>query len=275
MPLKKYSPTTPSRRFATVSTFEEITGSKPQRRLTQSLKKKAGRNSSGRITVRHRGGGHKRRYRVIDFRRDKHGISANVATIEYDPNRAANIALLNYADGEKRYILAPAGLKVGMTVESGPDAEPSVGNCLPLARIPLSSWIHNIELQPGRGGSLARSAGNYAQLMAREGNYANIKLPSGEVRKVHVRCMATLGSVSNSDSGKVYLGKAGRKRWMGIRPTVRGVSMNPVDHPMGGGEGRSSGGGHPQSPWGRLAKGGQSRAGRKPSNKFILKRRNK
>ncbi len=275
MPLKKYSPTTPSRRFATVSTFEEITSSKPERRLTKPLKKNAGRNSSGRITVRHRGGGHKRRYRVIDFRRNKYAIPAKVATIEYDPNRTANIALLHYADGEKRYILAPAGLTVGMRVMSGPESEPSVGNCLPLSRIPLSTSIHNIEITPGRGGALVRSAGNAAQLMAREGDYANVKLPSGEIRRIHVKCMATVGVVGNSDAGNVYLGKAGRKRWMGIRPTVRGVAMNPVDHPMGGGEGRTSGGGHPVSPWGKLSKGGKTRSKRKPSNKFIVKRRSK
>lgn len=273
MPLKTYNPRSPSRRFMTVSTFEELTTDKPERSLTESKKQNAGRNSAGRITVRHRGGGHKRKYRIIDFRRDKAGIPARVATIEYDPNRSANIALLNYADGEKRYIIAPAGLKVDMSLNSGPDAEPTLGNALPLEKIPLGTPIHNIELEPGGGAKMVRTAGGTAQLMAREGKFANVKLPSGEIRLINVRCLATVGRVGNSDHGSVTDGKAGRKRWRGIRPTVRGVAMNPVDHPMGGGEGRSSGGGHPVSPWGKLAKGGKTRCKRKNSSKFIVKRR--
>jgi large subunit ribosomal protein L2 len=273
MALKKYKPVTAGRRFATVSTFEELTTDKPERSLTQSRKRRAGRNSAGRISVRHRGGGHKRKYRVIDFRRDKPDIPARVASIEYDPNRSARIALLHYADGEKRYILAPAGLRTGMTVMSGPKAEPAVGNAMALARVPLGTTVHNIELEPGRGGRIVRSAGLGAQLMAREGKLAQLRLPSGEIRMVNVNCMATIGQLGNPDHGSVTDGKAGRRRWRGIRPTVRGVAMNPVDHPMGGGEGRSSGGGHPQSPWGKLAKGGKTRSRNKPSNKFIVKRR--
>lgn len=273
MALKKYKPTTPSRRFATVSTFEEITRTKPEKSLVQPVKSTGGRNSAGRITVRHRGGGHKRKYRVIDFRRDKHGIPAKVASIEYDPNRSANIALLNYRDGEKRYILAPNGIQTGTELNSGPEAEPLPGNALPLEKIPLGLSIHNIEFTPGRGARMVRSAGTAAQLMSREGKLAHIKLPSGEIRMINVKCMATIGQVGNSDHGAVSDGKAGRKRWRGIRPTVRGVAMNPVDHPMGGGEGRSSGGGHPVSPWGKLAKGGKTRSKRKTSSKFIVKRR--
>jgi len=273
MALRKYKPRSPSLRFTTVSTFEEITRSKPERSLVRSLKRKAGRNSAGRITVRHRGGGHKRRYRVIDYRREKAGIPAKVAAIEYDPNRSANIALLHYADGEKRYILAPDGVEVGRTLVSGPDAEPTPGNALPLAKIPLGVPVHNVELAPGRGGRLARSAGGSAQLMSREGSMAHLRLPSGEVRMVSVDCQATVGRVGNPDHSGASDGKAGRRRWRGIRPTVRGVAMNPVDHPMGGGEGRSSGGGHPVSPWGQLAKGGKTRPKRKPSNRFIVKRR--
>jgi len=273
MALKKYRPTTPSRRFMTVSGFEEITKTQPEKSLTRVKTQNAGRNSAGRITVRHRGGGHKKKYRVVDFRRDKAGIPARVAAIEYDPNRSANIALLFYVDGEKRYILAPQGLKVGTMVESGPDAEPSIGNTLPLSKVPLGLLIHNIELHPGRGGKLARSAGNAAQLMSREGKYANVKLPSGEIRMINVACMASVGRIGNSEHGSITSGKAGRSRWLGIRPTVRGVAMNPVDHPMGGGEGRTSGGGHPVSPWGKLAKGGKTRARKSSSNKFIVKRR--
>jgi len=273
MAIKKYKPTTPSRRFATVSAFDEITKKKPERSLVESAKRSCGRNSAGRITVRHRGGGHKRKYRVIDFRRDKPGVPAKVAAIEYDPNRSANIALLHYADGEKRYVLAPAGLKVGSQVMSGPDAEPVTGNALPLSRIPLGTFVHNIELKPGAGGKLVRGAGGSAQLMSREEKRANVKLPSGEIRMINVDCMATVGQVGNSEHSGLSDGKAGRKRWRGIRPTVRGVAMNPVDHPMGGGEGRSSGGGHPMSPWGVLAKSGRTRSKRKPSSKFIAKRR--
>jgi large subunit ribosomal protein L2 len=273
MALKKYKPTTPSQRFTTVSAFDEITKTTPERSLTKGKKNTGGRNSAGRITVRHRGGGHKRRYRIIDFRRDKQGIVAKVAAIEYDPNRSANIALLHYCDGEKRYILAPLGLKTGAEVMSGPSAEPVTGNALPLANIPLGMPVHNIELTPGRGGCLVRSAGGSAQLLAREGKLAHVKLPSGEIRMLNVQCMATVGQVGNKDHNGITDGKAGRTRWRGIRPTVRGVAMNPVDHPMGGGEGRTSGGGHPVSPWGQLAKGGKTRSKRKPSSKFIAKRR--
>lgn len=273
MAVKKYKPTSPGRRFASVTTLEEVTRNKPERSLTGPSRRRGGRNSAGRITVRHRGGGNKRRYREIDFRREKLGVPAKVAAIEYDPNRSANIALLHYEDGEKRYILAPAGLTVGTKVMSGEDAEPTVGNALPLSRIPLGTPVHNLELEPGRGATMVRTAGATAQLMAREGTYANIKLPSGEIRMVNVRCMATVGQVGNADQGSVNDGKAGKRRWRGIRPTVRGVAMNPVDHPMGGGEGRTSGGGQPMSPWGQLAKGGKTRPGRKPSDKFIVKRR--
>ena len=273
MGLKKQKPTTPSQRFTTVSTFEEITTDSPERSLVEPRKQRAGRNSAGRVTVRHRGGGHKRRYRRIDFRRDKHGIPARVATIEYDPNRSANIELLHYRDGEKRYILAPAGLTVGAELLSGPEAEPLPGNALPLARIPMGTTVHNVELRPGGGAKLVRSAGAGAQIMSREGSLANVKLPSGEVRRINVQCLATVGEIGNAEHGNVSDGKAGRRRWRGVRPTVRGVAMNPVDHPMGGGEGRSSGGGHPVSPWGKLAKGGKTRQKRKPSNKFIVKGR--
>ena len=273
MALKRFKPTTPSLRFTALSAFEDITKSKPERSLIASKQSKAGRNHSGRVTVRHRGGGHKRKYRIIDFRREKVGMPAKVAAIEYDPNRSARIALLNYADGEKRYILAPVGLQVGASLMSGPDAEAVLGNALPLERIPMGTPVHNIELTPGRGGQLVRGAGQLAQLMAREGEFAHIRLPSGEIRMISVKCMATVGQVGNVDHESVSLGKAGRKRWLGIRPTVRGVAMNPVDHPMGGGEGRTSGGGHPVSPWGELAKGKKTRGRRKPSGKFIIKRR--
>ncbi len=273
MALKKYNPTTPSMRFTTVSAFEEITKTTPERSLTKAKKQRAGRNSAGRITVRHRGGGHKRKIRIIDFKRDKAGIPAKVAAIEYDPNRSANIALLHYVDGEKRYILAPAKLVVGSQVISGDEVEAVIGNALPLAKIPLGLYIHNVELEPGRGGKVCRTAGGSAQLMSREGKYAQVKMPSGEIRLFHTRCMATIGQMGNSEHAKTSDGKAGRKRWRGIRPTVRGVAMNPVDHPMGGGEGKTSGGGHPVSPWGKLSKGGKTRSKRKPSNKFIVKRR--
>lgn len=256
-----------------LSDFKDLTKKSPERSLTVSKKSRAGRSSSGRISVRHRGGGHKRRYRKIDFRRDKDGIPAKVASIEYDPNRSARIALLNYADGEKRYILAPARLQVGQTLMSGPAAEPTVGNCLPLAAIPVGLPIHNIELQPGRGAKMVRSAGQQARLMSREKQMAQIKLPSGEIRLFSTKCRATIGQVGNSEHETISSGKAGRTRWRGIRPTVRGVAMNPVDHPMGGGEGRTSGGGHPQSPWGQLAKGKRTRSGKKSSSKMIVKRR--
>ena len=256
-----------------ISSFEEITRHEPEKSLLEPLRKKAGRNAQGRITVRHRGGGHKRRYRRIDFKRNKLGIPAKVASIEYDPNRSARIALLHYADGEKRYILAPLGLKVGMKVMAGQDAEPEVGNALPLSKIPLGVPVHNIELTPGRGGQIVRSAGLAAQIMARDGDYATLRLPSGEIRMVLVKCYATIGQVGNMEHQNITSGKAGRSRWLGRRPTVRGVVMNPVDHPMGGGEGRSSGGGHPVSPWGKLAKGKKTRARKKASGKFIVQHR--
>jgi large subunit ribosomal protein L2 len=258
-----------------LSDFAEITKSTPERSLVKVKKQKAGRNSAGRISVRHRGGGHKRRYRVIDFKRDKFGIPAKVAAIEYDPNRSARIALLHYADGEKRYIIAPAGLQVGATLMSGPDAEPALGNALPLGKIPVGMAVHNIELIAGRGGQLVRSAGTSAQLMSREDEWANVKMPSGEIRMIRTSCLATIGRVGNVEHNNIVMGKAGRKRWLGIRPTVRGVAMNPVDHPMGGGEGRTSGGGHPKSPWGLLAKGKRTRNKHKQTNKYIVERRKK
>lgn len=254
MPIKTFRPLTPSLRYRTVSTFEEITKSRPEKSLLAPLKKSGGRNNLGKLTSRHRGGGHKRAYRIIDFKREKDGIPAKVVAIEYDPNRSARIALLHYADGEKRYILAPIGLNVGDTVSSGPNAEIRPGNSLPLSNIPLGLTIHNVELRQGRGGQLGRSAGTAIQLVAREGNYAQIKLPSGEVRMVRVENRATIGQVGNTDHENITWGKAGRSRWLGWRPHVRGVVMNPVDHPMGGGEGRSSGGRHPCSPWGQKAK---------------------
>lgn len=272
MGLKSYRPTNAGRRHATGFSFDEITRSKPERSLLEPLKQNAGRNSAGRLTVRHQGGGHKRRYRQIDFKRDKIGIPAKVASIEYDPNRSARIALLNYADGEKRYILAPMGLAVGMEVQSGQTAEATVGNAIPLANIPLGLNIHNIELVPGRGGQMVRGAGLTAQLMAREGNFAHVRLPSGEIRMISVKCMATIGQVGNLEHEAISYGKAGRKRWMGIRPTVRGVAMNPVDHPMGGGEGKATGG-HPESPWGQSAKGKKTRHKRRTTGRFIIQRR--
>jgi len=275
MALKTYKPTTPSRRHTVTSAFEEITKSTPERSLIRAMKSTGGRNSAGRISTRHRGGGHKQRYRLIDFKRNKYGIPAVVATIEYDPNRSARIALLNYVDGEKRYMIAPVGLQVGTVVLSGPEAEPAVGNALPLEKIPLGMTVHNIELKAGGGGQIARSAGTGAQLMSREGEFANLKMPSGEIRRVRINCYATIGQVGNVDHENISSGKAGRKRWLGIRPTVRGVAMNPVDHPMGGGEGRTSGGGHPQSPWGTLAKGKRTRKHKLASNKYIIERRKK
>ena len=273
MAITSYKPYTPSRRSATMPSVEEVTKSTPERSLTKATHSKAGRNSAGRVTIRHRGGGHKRRYRIVDFRRDKVDIPATVAAVEYDPNRTANIALLNYADGEKRYILCPVGLTVGTKIVSSADAEPVVGNCIPLAKVPVGIFVHNIELVPNRGGRLVRSAGLGAQVMAIDENMVTLKMPSGEIRRFAGNCRATVGQVGNSDSMSVALGKAGRKRWLGIRPTVRGVAMNPVDHPMGGGEGRTSGGGDPVSPWGKLAKGGKTRRPRKASNKNIVKRR--
>jgi large subunit ribosomal protein L2 len=275
MPLKTHKPTTPSRRHMILSDFAEITKASPERSLTKSKKRMAGRNSAGRISVRHRGGGHKRRYRIIDFKRDKFGIPAKVASIEYDPNRSSRLALLNYADGEKRYIIAPSGLKVNSTVMSGPDAEPVTGNALPLSKIPVGMAIHNIELVSGRGGQLVRSAGTSAVLMSKTDEYANVKMPSSEIRLIKINCMASIGRVGNVEHNNIVMGKAGRKRWLGVRPTVRGVAMNPVDHPMGGGEGRTSGGGHPQSPWGLLSKGKRTRNKHKQSNEFIIERRKK
>ena len=272
MGVKQYKPTSPGRRFQSVSTFEEITKREPERSLIKPLKKSGGRNATGRITVRHRGGGAKRRYRVIDFKRDKHGIPAKVAGIEYDPNRSARIALLHYVDGEKRYILAPLGLKVGDQVVSGDEADIEPGNALPLNKIPLGTLIHNIELKIGKGGQMVRSAGGYAQLMAKEGNYAQIRLPSGEVRMVHLKCYATVGQIGNLDHENISFGKAGRTRHLGRRPHVRGVAMNPVDHPLGGGEGKSSGGRHPVTPWGVPTKGYRTRKN-KATDKYIIRRR--
>ncbi|GIV97522.1 MAG: 50S ribosomal protein L2 [Herpetosiphonaceae bacterium] len=272
MGIKRYKPTSPGRRGMTVSTFEEITKKKPEKSLTEPLKKHSGRNVHGRITTRHRGGGHKRRYRIIDFKRNKFGVPAKVAAIEYDPNRSARIALLHYVDGEKRYILAPLGLSVGDTVMSGPDAEPRVGNALPLRNIPLGTQIHNIEMQRGRGGQLVRSAGTVAQLMAKEGNYATIRMPSGETRLIHIDCMATVGQVGNLDHQNIVLGKAGRKRWLGRRPVVRGVAMNPRDHPHGGGEGKSPVGlKHPKTKWGKKARMKTRHNPR--TDRFIIRRR--
>jgi large subunit ribosomal protein L2 len=272
MGIKKVKPTSPGRRFQTYDTFEEITKTTPEKSLLQPLHKSGGRNVYGRVTAWQRGGGHKRHYRVIDFKRDKIGIPARVASIEYDPNRSARIALLHYVDGEKRYILAPQDLKVNDMVEAGPAADIKPGNCLPLRNMPLGTQVHNIELRAGQGGQIVRSAGGYAQLMAKEGSYAQIKLPSGEVRKVLLDCRATVGQVGNLQHEKVSYGKAGRKRWLGKRPHTRGVAMNPVDHPMGGGEGKSSGGRHPCSPWGMPSKGYKTRK-KKPSDRLIVKRR--
>ena len=273
MGIKKLNPTTPGTRHKSNYTFEEITMSTPEKSLTVSIKKSGGRNNLGRITARHIGGGHKRRYRIIDFKRDKHGIAAKVFSIEYDPNRSARIALLHYADGEKRYIIAPNGLKVGDKISSGSGSEISVGNTLPLKEMPLGSFVHNVEIKPGKGGQLGRSAGSSLQLMAKEGNFAQMKMPSGEVRMINVNCLATYGMVGNSEHENISLGKAGRTRWLGRRSYVRGVAMNPVDHPMGGGEGKTSGGGHPVSPWGQKSKGLKTRKRKNPSNKYIIKRR--
>lgn len=274
MGVRKLKPVTNGTRHAILYDFAEITKSEPEKSLVEPLKKHAGRNNQGRITVRHRGGGHKRLYRIIDFKRDKFGIPAKVAAIEYDPNRSARIALLHYVDGEKRYIIWPEGLKVGDIVMSGPDAEIKVGNALPLENIPVGTLVHNIELTPGKGGQLARAAGMSAQILGREGDYVQLRLPSGEIRLVHKRCMATVGVVGLAEHELVELGKAGRARWLGIRPTVRGTAMNPVDHPHGGGEGKTFGK-HPVSPWGLPTKGYKTRRGAKYSDKFIIKRRGK
>ncbi len=275
MPIKVYKPTSPGRRGMSVSTFEEITRTTPERSLLRPLKKKAGRNFRGKITVRHRGGGHKRQYRVIDFKRDKFDVPGRVTTIEYDPNRSARIALVTYADGEKRYIVAPLNLKVGDVVMSGPNAEVRVGSALPIANIPVGTTIHNVELHVGRGGQLARAAGTSAQLLAKEGRYAQIRLPSGEVRLVSVECMATIGQVGNTEHGNISLGKAGRKRWLGFRPSVRGSAMDPNSHPHGGGEGRTPiGMPGPKTPWGKPALGYKTRRN-KTTDRWIVRRRGK
>ncbi len=274
MAVKAFKPTSPGRRFQTVSDFAEITTDKPEKSLLKPLKKSGGRNSNGRVTARHIGGGHKRRYRIIDFKRNKHDIPAKVVSIEYDPNRSARIALLNYADGEKRYILAPDSVKVGDQVLAGENAEISPGNALPIRKIPVGTQIHNVELKIGKGGQMIRSAGASGLLAAKENQYAHIKMPSGEIRLVHIECYATVGQVGNTENKNLSVGKAGRKRWLGKKPKVRGVAMNPVDHPMGGGEGRSSGGRHPCTPWGKPTKGYRTRKN-KSTDKFIVRRRNK
>jgi large subunit ribosomal protein L2 len=273
MAIRKFKPTSPARRGASVSDFATITKTSPERSLIAPLPKKAGRNTHGRITSRHRGGGHKRRFRVIDFRRTKDGVPASVAAIEYDPNRSARIALLHYHDGEKRYILAPRNLVVGAVVESGPDADIKVGNALPLARIPVGTTVHAVELRPGGGAKMGRSAGTAIQLLAKEGKMAAIRLPSGEIRLVDARCRATVGSVGNEEHELLNYGKAGRTRWKGVRPQTRGVAMNPVDHPLGGGEGKSSGGRHPVDPWGNPER--RTRRGKKASDQYIIRRRGK
>ena len=273
MAIKKVKPTTNARRQYSIEVFDDLTKKEPERALLAPLKKKGGRNNNGRITTRHQGGGHKRQYRIIDFKREKLGIPARITSIEYDPNRSARIALLVYADGDKRYIIAPNEVKVGQTLLSGPTAPPEAGNCLPLENIPLGMFVHAIEMRPGKGAQIARSAGTYAQLTAREGKYATLKLPSGETRLIPINCMATIGTTSNPDHMNIDLGKAGRKRWLGVRPKTRGVAMNPVDHPMGGGEGKASGG-HPRSAKGVPAKGFKTRKRKKKSDKYIVRKRN-
>ncbi|MEW6509987.1 MAG: 50S ribosomal protein L2 [Bacteroidota bacterium] len=274
MALRKLKPKTAGTRWMSVAGFEEITKTRPEKSLIEPLRKTGGRNNTGRITSRHRGGGHKRFYRIIDFKRNKFGMDASVAAIEYDPNRSARIALLRYRDGEKRYIIAPDGLKIGDVLRSGPDAEIKVGNALPLAGIPAGTFVHNIEMRPGKGGQLARSAGMSVQLMAKEGKFAQLRLPSGEIRNVPAECLATIGSVGNTEHENISIGKAGRSRWLGIRPQSRGVVMNPVDHPHGGGEGKSpQGNPHPVSPWGWHTKGKKTRWRKNPSSKYIVKRR--
>ena len=275
MPLRKVKPTSPGRRAVVLGTFDDITRKSPEKSLLAPIKKTGGRNAQGRMTVRHRGGGAKRRYRLIDFKRNKLGIPGKVVSIEYDPNRNARIALIHYADGEKRYNIAPQGLHVGASIESGPDSQISVGNALPLRAIPSGSPVHNIEMHPGRGGQLARGAGTSAQVLAREESHVLLRMPSGEVRRLNPECMATIGEVSNPDHKNIKLGKAGRSRWLGRRPKVRGVAMNPVDHPMGGGEGKSSGGRHPTTPWGKPTKGYKTRKKNKKSNAMIINRRTK
>jgi large subunit ribosomal protein L2 len=275
MGIKKFKPTSDGRRFMSVSDFSEITTDQPERSLLAPLTKNGGRNNRGRVTARHRGGGHKRRYRMIDFKRDKVGIPGKVATIEYDPNRSARIALIHYVDGEKRYILHPLNLKVGDTVISSDDADIRPGNSMLLGSVPLGTWVHNIEMRIGEGGQLCRSAGSYAQVMAKEGSYVLLRLPSGELRQIHRRCRATIGQVGNIDHENLSYGKAGRSRWKGLRPHVRGTAMNPIDHPHGGGEGRTKGGRHPVTPWGKPTKGYKTRDRNKPSDKFIVQRRKK
>lgn len=274
MGIREFKPTSAGRRFMSGLTFEEITKKKPEKALLSPIKKTGGRNSSGKITTRHIGGGHKRRYRVVDFKRDKFEIPGKIFGIEYDPNRSANLALIHYADGEKRYIIAPLGVKVGDVIVSSkkPDTEVKEGNTMLLRFVPLGTFIHNVEMKPGKGGQLARSAGNYAQLVAKEGEYGQVRLPSGEVRFVHLTCTATIGQVGNIDHENITIGKAGKPRWLGIRPTVRGMAMNPVDHPLGGGEGRTKGGRHPCSPWGQLSKGKKTRKNKR-TDKFIVKKR--
>jgi large subunit ribosomal protein L2 len=272
MAIKKLKPVTPGQRHRSVAAFDEVTKATPEKSLLAPRRRKGGRNNTGRIMVRHQGGGHKRRYRIIDFKRNKFGVPARVASVEYDPNRSARIALLVYADGEKRYIIAPNEVSVGATLMNGPDAPPEPGNALPLSRIPVGSFVHAIEMKPGKGAQMARSAGTYAQLTAREGKHAILRLPSGETRMVPVECMATIGTTSNPDHMNVDLGKAGRNRWLGVRPKTRGVAMNPIDHPMGGGEGKASGG-HPRSPTGVPSKGYKTRKRSKRSNRYIIRRR--
>ena len=276
MAIRKLRPMTPATRFYSISSFDEITKKEPEKALLESNKKSGGRNNLGRITSRHRGGGHKRQYRIIDFKRNKHGIAGTIAAIEYDPNRAARIALIHYPDGEKRYIIAAIGMKVGAKIMSGPAAEIENGNAMPLKNIPAGTFVHNVEFAPGKGGQIGRSAGNSLQVMAKEGELVSLKLPSGEIRKFRADCYATIGLVGNADHENISLGKAGRSRWLGIRPQSRGMAMNPVDHPMGGGEGRSKSGGggqHPESPWGKYAKGLKTRKRKNQSNKYIVKRR--
>jgi large subunit ribosomal protein L2 len=274
MPFRKLKPTSPGTRFQTVPIFDEITTQEPHKPLMEPIRSTGGRNNAGHLTSWWRGGGHKRSYRIIDFKRDKHGIPAKVATIEYDPNRSSRIALLTYADGEKRYILQPAGLKVGDTIVSGQNVDILTGNALPLKNIPLGTLLHNVELKPGKGGQIARSAGSSVQLVAKEGGYASVKMPSSEIRKINVECFATIGTVGNIDHENVSIGKAGRSRWKGIRPHVRGVAMNPVDHPLGGGEGKTSGGRHPVTPWGMPTKGYKTRNS-KTTDRYIVQRRQK
>ncbi|MDZ4759391.1 MAG: 50S ribosomal protein L2 [Bacteroidota bacterium] len=274
MAVRRYNPITPGTRHKVALKFEELTASKPEKSLVVDLKKSGGRNDSGKMTMRYIGGGHKRRYRIVDFKRERHGEKAIVNTVEYDPNRSSFISLITYTDGEKRYIIAPAGIKVGQTVMSGPGSTPDIGNALPLSEVPLGAIVHNVELRPGQGGIMARGAGGYAQILARDGRYATMKLPSGETRMILVTCLATIGSVSNSDHNQQRSGKAGRSRWLGRRPRTRPVAMNPVDHPMGGGEGRASGG-HPRSRKGLLSKGYKTRNKKKASNQYIIDRRKK